>query len=74
MEVRGEVLTPFHGSHAGGNRLLPLRLPALALLFVTGDQAVADAQDAPRVFGHVFLMRHHDDGVALLGEFAQTTP
>ena len=46
----------------------------LALLFVAGDQAVADAKDAPRVFGDVFLVRHHDDGVALLREFAQTAP
>ena len=39
--------------------------------FVTGDQTVADADDAAGVSGHVFFVRHHDDGVALLRELLE---
>ena len=40
-------------------------------LLVAGDQPVANADDAPRVFGDVLLVRHHDDGVALPREFRE---
>jgi len=59
----------FHCLHDGSNRRLTFERLAFALLFVTGNQAVADAKDAAGMFGHVFLVRHHNNGVALLGEF-----
>ena len=41
---------------------------------VAGDQAVADAHDAPRVPGHILLVRDHDDGVACLGQVPRRAP
>ena len=41
------------------------------LPFVAGDQAVADADDAPRMPGDVLLVRDDNDGVALLRELLE---
>ncbi len=37
-----------------------MRLP-----LITRNQPIADAQDAPGVFGDILFVRDHDDGVAL---------
>src|SRR5262245_6989594 len=34
---------------------------------VTGNEAVTNPQDAPRVPGHVLLVCHHEDGIAAFG-------
>ena len=57
------------GGSKGDHRRFAHMLGPRGLSFVTGDQAVANAKDAPCVFGNVLLMRHHNDGVALTGEF-----
>jgi len=38
---------------------------------VTGDEPVADADDSARVSGHVFFMRHHENGVPFLRKFIE---
>src|SRR6187397_2314270 len=48
----------------GQAELLDERRPSL----VAVDHAVAEHDDAPRVRGDVGLVRHHDDGLALVGE------
>src|SRR4249920_616646 len=47
----------------GDPELLDERRPAL----VARHEAVAEHDDAPRVLGDVRLVRHHDDGLALVG-------
>src|ERR1022692_2662833 len=51
-----------------------LRLHASILargFFITCDQAVADADDAARLAGHVFFVGHDDDGVAARGKLLE---
>ncbi len=42
--------------------------------FVAGDQAVANADDAPGVPGDVLLVGDDDDGVALVARVRRTGP